>query len=105
MGGVIRNHDSVITVLPVDLECPNHIDISLIQEHLMIMWNLSTNVSEMNISDIALPTVPIDRLIDVSFRHLCQCALAEFQSVVITRDNIEKSLVEMVLMDQPRRAA
>ena len=59
----------------------------------------------MDISDVALPAVLIDRLVDIPFGHFRERSLAELQCVVITRDNVKKSLVEKGLIDQSGRAA
>ncbi len=89
---MVRYHHSIEAVAEINFHRPGDIDVPFVEEHLAVVGRLAHDVTEMNISYFPRPTVPVDRFINVTARHLGDRALTEFDTVGGTRHEVQQAL-------------
>ena len=86
-GGVVGNEHPVKPVLVVEAQCPNHVDVAVVDKHFVVIGDLPPDVPEVDVSDLAGGRELLDRLVDVDVAvHLGDGALAELRHVAVARD-------------------
>lgn len=102
---VVRNDDTVEIDFLKESHHPEHIDVTVIDEYLIIFGNLSLDVSEMDIADAMLHAVLLDGVINVSVCHFLQASEAEFQLIAGAGGKVNDVLIELRLIDKTRLSA
>src|SRR5271165_869133 len=64
---VIGNDDAVEVIAVKNVENANHVHIAFVDESFAIVRHLPHDVAKMNVSDLALFAVLVDRVVDVAF--------------------------------------
>src|SRR5262245_10174850 len=92
---VVGNDDTIETVRSEDLEDTKHICIPLINENLVIIGNLSVNIAQVNVTDLALYAIAFGGLVNVHSitYHLRECADTKLKRIAWAWHQIKQTLI------------
>jgi hypothetical protein len=91
-------------VVPVGLEnsqYAEHVDVAVVDECLVVPRGLAVDVPQVDVGNLSLPAVLVDRLIHVPLGHLGERADAELQRIGRAWPAINQLLVKLRPIDQP----
>ena len=65
LGGMVRNNYALEIVLFQNRQNSNHIDIAFVDERLAILRNCSRHVAQMDVRNLSLAAVIVNRVVDI----------------------------------------
>ena len=102
LGGMVGNQHAVKVVLFQDCHDPCHVNLAFVDKGLGVVGDLPFHIPEVDVSDIPVAGITVAYFVDVPFGHFGQRAKTEFQRVMVTRDDIQQSLIQLGLIHQTR---
>src|SRR5574337_129722 len=90
---VIGDDHAAVAVALEDPEHPDHVNVALIDENFVVPRHLALDVPEVNVADLALAAVPVDRFVDVARGHLGNRADAQLDAVAAAGLEVQHPLV------------
>ena len=82
---VVRNDDAVKIIARQDCQNANHIYVTFIDKRLAVVRDFAHHVAQMNVGNLSLAAVAIDRFVDVALGHFGDGSNAKLQSIAGAR--------------------
>ncbi len=98
----VIGYDDAVEIVPFqDPQNSWNIHVTFVNKRLLVERCFATNVAQVHISQPALSTAGVHRIIKVALAHLCQRANTEFKGIRRTGIQVNHLLIESGLINQP----
>ena len=87
---MVRNDYALEIVLFQYRQNSDHIDIAFVDERLAILRNFSPDVAQMDIRNLSLTAVVVNRMVDIVLGHLRQCSDAQLNALLSLENSFSK---------------
>lgn len=85
-------------------EHTEHVDVALVDEHLVIAGDLALDIAEVYVADTLLFQIGIQIIINRFVRfHLLKAAETKLQLICFVRVHVDELLIKLRAVNEPRR--